>query len=68
MFSPVCKCQQQYHQMHDPRAWSCVTVNIYSTKSYATGFGKMRYSDSTVVLTQPDVYDQIRKRLYILWE
>lgn len=54
--------------MRDPRAWSYAIVNIYSTKNYATGSAKMRYSDSMVVLTQSDVYDHIRKRLYILWE
>lgn len=60
----VCKCQQQYHQMHEPRAWSYVTLNIYSTKSYATGFGKMRYSDNAVVVIEPDVNDQIKKKGY----
>lgn len=43
-----------------------VIANTYSTRRYATGFGKMRYSDSTVMLTQPDIYDPTRKRLYIL--
>lgn len=45
-----------------------VIVNIYGAKSYAIRFGKMRYSDTTVILTQADIYEQIRQRLCVLWE
>lgn len=65
--SALCQFQCQYYQIHDPRAWSYVTGNIYSTKGYAEGFGKMRYSNSMVVLTQPVVFEQIRKRSYLPW-
>lgn len=47
----------------DLRAWSYNTINIYSTKSYATAFGKKRQYDNAAVITEPDVYDQTKKRL-----